>query len=106
MCGLGVWGGIGLILGLGTTAEKIPHARRRGLGAVATRQPHRRRLIRVDKDKNGVVGPAEQLLRQVLRNAADLRSDKTKLMRFVLVLAFCLFLDIVGRERWHGVCGF
>ena len=51
-------------------------------------------LNRVDKDKNGVLDPAEQ--RQVLRNAAELRSDKTKLMRFVLVMAVCLLLSLGG----------
>jgi len=51
-------------------------------------------LNRVDKDKNGVLDPAEQ--RQVLRDAAELRSDKTKLMRFVLVMAVCLLLSLGG----------
>lgn len=51
-------------------------------------------MNRVDKDKNGVLDPAEQ--RQVLRNAADLRSDKAKLMRFVLVMAVCLLLSLGG----------
>ena len=51
-------------------------------------------MNRVDKDKNGVLDPAEQ--RQVLRNAAELRSDKTKLMRFVLVMAVCLLLSLGG----------
>jgi len=51
-------------------------------------------MNRVDKDKNGVMDPAEQ--RQVLRNAADLRSDNTKLMRFVSFMAFCLLLSLGG----------
>ena len=51
-------------------------------------------MDRVDKDKNGVLDPAEQ--RQVLRNAAVLRRDKTKLMRFGLFMAVCLLLSLAG----------
>ena len=43
-------------------------------------------MNRVDKDKNGVLDPAEQ--RQVLRNAAELRSDIGP-----------------GCERGAGACG-